>query len=63
MALDHAPLGIRVNVLCPGAVETPMVRRVGRAEEIAIAALFLMSDESSFVTGTTLVADGGATAQ
>jgi NAD(P)-dependent dehydrogenase (short-subunit alcohol dehydrogenase family) len=86
MALDHAPQGIRVNVLCPGAVETPMLRRsidlhedsagyesliineialqrVGRAEEIAKAALFLVSDESSFVTGTTLVADGGATAQ
>lgn len=86
MALDHAPQGIRVNVLCPGAVETPMLRRsidlhedsagyesliineialqrIGRAEEIAKAARFLVSDDASFVTGTTLVADGGATAQ
>lgn len=86
MALDHAPQGIRVNVLCPGAVETPMLRRsidlhedsagyealiveeialkrIGQAREIAKAALFLVSDDASFVTGTTLVADGGATAQ
>ena len=42
--------------------KTPM-RRFGRPEEIAAAALFLASDEASFVTGTTLVVDGGMTAQ
>lgn len=86
MALDHAPQGIRVNCVCPGAIDTPMLRhsidsapdpaadeadiirrmplgRIGRVEEIANAALFLASDESSFVTGTALVADGGWTAR
>jgi len=86
MALDHAPDGIRVNVLCPGPIETPMLRRsidrhansadyeqmildetplhrIGSAEEIARVALFLASDDSSYMTGSTVVADGGATAQ
>lgn len=86
MALDHAPAGIRVNVIAPGAVDTPMLRhsietakdpiayetliqleialgRIGRPEEIARTALFLASDDSSFITGTTIVADGGVTAQ
>lgn len=86
MALDHAPEGIRVNVLCPGPIETPMLRRsierhedsaayeqmildetplhrIGRAEEIARIALFLACDDSSYMTGSTVVADGGATAQ
>lgn len=85
MALDHAAEGIRVNVLCPGPVQTPMLQRsidthdrpewyqqmivdevplhrVGQPEEIARVALFLASDESSFMTGSTVVADGGATA-
>lgn len=86
MALDHAHQGIRVNCICPGAVDTPMLRasiqaapdpaedeadiirrmplgRIGTVEEIAKAALFLASDESSFVTGTALVVDGGWTAR
>lgn len=86
MALDHAPQGIRVNCVCPGATDTPMLRRsmerepdpaadeadivrrlplgrLGRPEEIARAALFLAGDESSFVTGTALVVDGGWTAR
>jgi NAD(P)-dependent dehydrogenase (short-subunit alcohol dehydrogenase family) len=83
LAIDSAPLGIRVNCLCPGPTDTPMLRawyqtgdpaalektqvsplllqRTGRPEEIAEAALFLASDASSFMTGATLVVDGGAT--
>lgn len=86
MALDHAPQRIRVNCICPGAVETPMLRasidravnpaadeadiiarmplgRIGKAHEIARAALFLASDDASFVTGTAMVVDGGWTAR
>jgi NAD(P)-dependent dehydrogenase (short-subunit alcohol dehydrogenase family) len=86
MAIDHAKQGIRVNCLCPGDVETPMLDedarmrgmtweeyheqavaqrpmgRIGTPEEIAQAALFLASDDSSFMTGATLVVDGGGTA-
>ncbi|TDO30230.1 NAD(P)-dependent dehydrogenase (short-subunit alcohol dehydrogenase family) [Kribbella sp. VKM Ac-2527] len=71
---------IRVNVLTPGQVATPMMEEVmdaeakaqfesliprgqmGRPEEIAVAALFLASDDSSYVNGMELVADGGTTA-
>jgi NAD(P)-dependent dehydrogenase (short-subunit alcohol dehydrogenase family) len=85
MAIDHGPRGIRVNCLCPGDVDTPMLpedarmrglkwqdylagcakrplRRIGRPEEIAKAALFLASDDSSFMTGAALIVDGGGTA-
>jgi NAD(P)-dependent dehydrogenase (short-subunit alcohol dehydrogenase family) len=84
LAIDYARLGVRVNCICPGFIDTPMSRavldmeamatvkeryreehklgRFGRAEEIAAAALFLASDESSFVTGHALVVDGGFTA-
>ena len=85
MAIDHGPDGIRVNCVCPGDVETPMLPddaekrgmtwedymvsasdrplgRVGTAEEIARAVLFLASDDSSFVTGEALVVDGGGIA-
>jgi NAD(P)-dependent dehydrogenase (short-subunit alcohol dehydrogenase family) len=76
LALEWAP--IRVNTICPGAVDTPMVRdgysaevlrdevapryalqRIGQPLEIAHAALYLSSRESSFVTGIALAVDGG----
>jgi len=86
MALDYAPLNIRVNCVNPGTIDTPMlayeaesssdpegylrradadhpIGRVGRAEEVANAVLFLASDDSSFVTGAALSVDGGLTAQ
>ncbi len=84
LAIDYARHGIRVNALCPGGVETPMIDRyaaalpgvspaaarnflktghpLGRLAEpieIARAALFLASDDSSFATGSHLVVDGG----
>jgi len=85
MAIDHGGRGIRVNCICPGDVDTPMLpedarmrgqkwddylagcsnrplRRIGTPEEIAKAALFLASDDSSFMTGAALVVDGGGTA-
>jgi NAD(P)-dependent dehydrogenase (short-subunit alcohol dehydrogenase family) len=85
MAIDHGPQGIRVNCLCPGDVDTPMLPadaaargqsyadymkgaanrplgRVGTPEELARAALFLASDDSSFMTGAALVVDGGGIA-
>jgi NAD(P)-dependent dehydrogenase (short-subunit alcohol dehydrogenase family) len=85
MAIDHGRQGIRVNCICPGDVETPMLPadaklrglkwedyiagcanrplgRVGTAEEIAKAVLFLASEDSSFMIGAALVVDGGGTA-
>src|SRR5438128_8800913 len=81
IAVEFARQGIRANELCPGPIETPLLKelmadpvrrerrlvhipvgRFGRAEEIANAALFLASDESSLVTGSTFVVDGGITA-
>lgn len=85
LALDHGAQNIRVNCLCPGDTDTPMLReearqlgesesvfltdaaarpleRIGRPEDIAQAALYLACDASSFVTGTTLVVDGGGLA-
>jgi NAD(P)-dependent dehydrogenase (short-subunit alcohol dehydrogenase family) len=86
MAIDHGRQGVRVNCLCPGDVETPMLvadaearrlpyqdyikssaagrplGRVGTPAELARAALFLASDDSSFMTGAALVVDGGGIA-
>ena len=80
MALDYAKYNIRVNCICPGPTETPMLLnamdredlkkfvaqmplgRTAKPEEIARAALFLVSDDSSYVTGVALPVDGGQTA-
>jgi meso-butanediol dehydrogenase/(S,S)-butanediol dehydrogenase/diacetyl reductase len=74
MAVEYAPYNIRVNCICPGPIATRLTSprqsiirkipmgRLGKPEEIAYVALFLASDESSFVTGHALVADGGMTA-
>jgi NAD(P)-dependent dehydrogenase (short-subunit alcohol dehydrogenase family) len=80
MAVDLAHLGIRVNIIAPGAVETPLVGRMlpeeeagqwtartplgryARPEEVAGAAVFLCSDDASYMTGHVLVVDGGFTA-
>jgi NAD(P)-dependent dehydrogenase (short-subunit alcohol dehydrogenase family) len=81
IAVEYARRGIRVNALCPGPIETPLlaellsdpdrrarrmvhipIGRLGQAQEIARAALWLASDESSLMTGAALVVDGGVTA-
>jgi NAD(P)-dependent dehydrogenase (short-subunit alcohol dehydrogenase family) len=79
LGVQFARRGVRVNALCPGPVDTPLLRdvfaqdpeqaerrlvhvpmgRFGRPEEIANAALFLASDESSYITATTFLVDGG----
>ncbi len=79
MGVEFARRGVRVNALCPGPVDTPLLRelfakdpeqaqrrlvhvpmgRFAQADEIARAALFLASDESSYVTASTFLVDGG----
>jgi NAD(P)-dependent dehydrogenase (short-subunit alcohol dehydrogenase family) len=88
MAVDLSPRGVRVNVICPGTVYTPLMEpmlrargdgdleaglaktlvkypigRLGTPEEIANVALFLASDEASFMTGSVVTPDGGMTSQ
>lgn len=80
-ALEYAARGIRINAVCPGTIETPMVMemfakepeamkeilrdqpigRLGRADEVAEAILWLCSDGASFVIGQALAVDGGYT--
>jgi NAD(P)-dependent dehydrogenase (short-subunit alcohol dehydrogenase family) len=79
LGVEFAARGVRVNALCPGPVNTPLLQelfsadperaakrmvhipmgRFGEPEEIAKAALFLASDDSSFVTASTFLVDGG----
>ena len=89
-AIDYAPFNIRVNCLCPGTTDTPLldtavarygelsglrqdeirtelehaqpIARVARPDEIARVACFLLSEESSYMTGALVAADGGYTA-
>ena len=78
MAVDHAADNIRVNVLCPGSMNTPinltippeklapykelnLQKRFAEPWEVATTALYLVSDEASFCTGSVMVADGGYT--
>jgi NAD(P)-dependent dehydrogenase (short-subunit alcohol dehydrogenase family) len=81
VAIDYGP-AVRVNALCPGPVDTPLIRdsaaafpepdkavaavaertlmkRLGRPEDVARAALFLASSDSAWMTGTALTLDGG----
>jgi NAD(P)-dependent dehydrogenase (short-subunit alcohol dehydrogenase family) len=82
LAVQFARQGVRVNALCPGPVETPLLLRIfgddpaayerrrihlpmgrlAKPREIVNAALFLASDQSSYVTGATFLVDGGLTA-
>ena len=85
MALDHGSQNIRVNCICPGDTDTPMLRnearqlgqtdeefladaadrplkRIGTPDDIANTVLYLASDASSFITGTTIIVDGGGLA-
>lgn len=86
-AIDYAPYNIRVNCICPGTINTPLLHRaveqfvgktgtaaeevyrsldgvqpmgrIGKPEEIAQSVAFLLSDESSFTTGSLFAVDGG----
>jgi NAD(P)-dependent dehydrogenase (short-subunit alcohol dehydrogenase family) len=82
LAVQFARQNVRVNALCPGTVDTPLLRRIwgedpaaaerrlvhipmgrlAQPREIVNAALFLASDDSSYVTGAAFVVDGGVTA-
>jgi len=82
-AIELGPLGVRLNIVCPGTIKTPMytpellgpeameldralqaktpLRRVGTPEEVANVVRFLLSDDASYITGASIVVDGGLT--
>ncbi len=90
-AIDYAPFNIRINCICPGTIQSPLldravqqfsaksgeateavytlldkaqpIGRIGQPEEIAKAVRFLLSDDSSFTTGSLFAVDGGYTCQ
>jgi NAD(P)-dependent dehydrogenase (short-subunit alcohol dehydrogenase family) len=72
MAADFGPLGVRVNAIAPGEIDTAILspgteaivehlplRRLGRTEEVAKAIYYLCTDQSSYVTGAELHINGG----
>lgn len=83
LAVDAGPAGVRVNVLAPGVVRTPLayvnrpdfdyqidaiaarhpLRRIGDPKDMGGPAVFLLSDDSAWMTGQTLIVDGGYTVQ
>lgn len=79
-ALEYATQGIRINAICPGFIDTPLLskindtdkqhiidlhpmKRLGKSEEIANGFIFLASEDSSFISGTTIEIDGGYLAE
>jgi NAD(P)-dependent dehydrogenase (short-subunit alcohol dehydrogenase family) len=82
-AVENAQTGVRINAICPGVTDTPMLRatmeidpsvekmilasapsgRLGEAKEIAEAAIWLCSDRASYVSGHSMLVDGGAVAR
>jgi NAD(P)-dependent dehydrogenase (short-subunit alcohol dehydrogenase family) len=81
-AIELAPKKIRVNGICPGMIDTPLIhrgtisedqlkadaenyplKRYGSPEDVARGAVYLLSDAASWVTGHSLVIDGGITAK
>ena len=76
LVLDLADSGVTANTICPGTIQTTLLRsdmldrllakiplgRAGAPEEVAALASFLASDEAGFITGAAMVIDGGATA-